>query len=630
MSDEQQNLSDSKSSESAGFGGMLTIVGAYFLKVLSAVLLGFIKGLGFIFTELKELLILFAKAIRWIFRDLTAPMKERIALNRELQKEMAAAKKIDQTAYKAASRKFWKSYIFGKSGLFFTSLNYLLPIISIIILISVIRYGSGIEYGISVEYKGKELGVINAESDYDEASREIKQRISYAGADSDSFDLNADLSLKLISGEDKMLTARQLANEILAASDEELSEGFGVYIDGNFIGAVKDKDAVQEALDENLLKYPIEGVVKEVTYKNDIEYVKGMFLTGSVLPEKQMIKLLTSSKKKKAVYVAQSDDTSATIAQKFSMDVNELEDMNAGLSKACRPGRLVNVTETESYLPIKYIREIELISFLDYETIEVETSELNLGTRETLVKGERGEKVNNIEITYVDGKEYARRNVGSKITKVPVVEQIGIGTYKARPYSADTKLYGTGQFAWPVDGGWVSDVFISDRNHKGFDIAADMGTDIYAAGDGVVVSAGWNPGGYGYFVMIDHLDGYQTVYAHMSQVYAIVDTQVKRGQLIGAVGSTGDSTGPHCHFEVRYMGVCYDPAQFMYTADYTEDMDVSERTTDIYGETAETTTTTVLDELTESISEEKTTTKKTTAKKKTTTTTSVYVERATH
>ncbi|MCR5110958.1 MAG: peptidoglycan DD-metalloendopeptidase family protein [Ruminococcus sp.] len=635
MSDEQQNLSDSKSSESAGFGGMLTIVGAYFLKVLSAVLLGFIKGLGFIFTELKELLILFAKAIRWIFRDLTAPMKERIALNRELQKEMAAAKKIDQTAYKAASRKFWKSYIFGKSGLFFTSLNYLLPIISIIILISVIRYGSGIEYGISVEYKGKELGVINAESDYDEASREIKQRISYAGADSDSFDLNADLSLKLISGEDKMLTARQLANEILAASDEELSEGFGVYIDGNFVGAVKDKDAVQEALDENLLKYPIEGVVKEVTYKNDIEYVKGMFLTGSVLPEKQMIKLLTSSKKKKAVYVAQSDDTSATIAQKFSMDVNELEDMNAGLSKACRPGRLVNVTETESYLPIKYIREIELISFLDYETIEVETSELNLGTRETLVKGERGEKVNNIEITYVDGKEYARRNVGSKITKVPVVEQIGIGTYKARPYSADTKLYGTGQFAWPVDGGWVSDVFISDRNHKGFDIAADTGTDIYAAGDGVVVSAGWNPGGYGYFVMIDHLDGYQTVYAHMSQVYAIVDTQVKRGQLIGAVGSTGDSTGPHCHFEVRYMGVCYDPAQFMYTADYTEDMDVSERTTDIYGETAETTTTTVLDELTESISEEKTTkkkttTKKTTAKKKTTTTTSVYVERATH
>ena len=109
---------------------------------------------------------------------------------------------------------------------------------------------------------------------------------------------------------------------------------------------------------------------------------------------------------------------------------------------------------------------------------------------------------------------------------------------------------------------------------KGFDIAADTGTEIYAAGNGVVVSAGWNPGGYGYFVMIDHLDGYQTVYAHMSQVYAKEGDPVMRGSLIGAVGSTGDSTGPHCHFEVRYMGVCYDPAQFMYTADWEKDVNI--------------------------------------------------------
>ena len=645
MSDEQQNASSADNQKSPGFGGMLTILGAYFLKLIAAILLGFISSFKFIFTEIKYISVLFAKAVRWIFRDLTAPMKERIALNHELQKEMAAAKKTNHEAYKAASKKFWLSYLFGKSGLVFTSLNYLLPVVSIIILISVIRYGKSMEYGIRVEYKGQELGVINAEADYDEAAREVKQRISYAGEETDTFDLNANFSLKLISGGDKMLSSKQLANEILSASDEELSEAYGVYIDGVFVGAVKDKDPIQEALDENLLKYPIEGIVKDVSYKNNIEYTKGMFLAESVLPERQMIKLLTSSKKKKAVYVAQSDDTSATIAQKFSMNVRELEDMNAGLSKGCRAGRLINVNETESYLPIKYIREMELVSFLDYETIEVETSELNLGTRETLVKGERGEKVNSIEITYVDGKEYARKTVGSKITKVPVVEQIGIGTYKARPYSADTKLYGTGQFAWPVDGGWVSDVFISDRNHKGFDIAADMGTDIYAAGDGVVVSAGWNPGGYGYFVMIDHLDGYQTVYAHMSQVYAVVDTQVKRGQLIGAIGSTGDSTGPHCHFEVRYMGVCYDPAQFMYTADYTEDMDLSERTTDIYGETVTTTTAEdYYDEYGEETEETESTTKKTTTKKKskktttkknstakkTTTTTAEPTEKATH
>ena len=617
-----------------GFGGLITIIGAYFAKVLSAIVLGIIKGFRFIFTEIKELFILFLKTVRWLFRDLTAPMKERAELNRELQRDMRAAKKESPEAYSAASKKFWRSYLFGKSGLVFTSLNYLLPLVSIFVLISVLRYGTSLEYGISVRHNNKELGVINAEADYDEAVREVKQRLSYTGSDEEPVDLNADFSLKLISGEDKILNSKQLANAILSSSDEELTEAYGVYIDGSFVGAVTDKDAVQEALDENLLKYPIEGVVKDVSYKNDIEYTKGMYLSGSVLDDKQMIKLLTSSKKKKAVYIAQSGDTSALIAQKFSMDVKELEDMNAGLSKKCRPGRLVNVTETESYLPIKYTREMELISFLDYETIEVETSELNLGARETLVKGERGEKVNSIEITYVDGKEYARKTVKSKITKVPVVEQIGIGTYTARPYSADTKLYGTGQFAWPVDGGWVSDVFISDRNHKGFDIAADMGTDIYAAGDGEVVSAGWNPGGYGYFVMIDHLDGYQTVYAHMSQVYATTGTTVKRGQLIGAVGSTGDSTGPHCHFEVRYMGICYDPAKFMYTADYTEDMDLTARTStaavDESGNTV-TTETTAVTSVSTSSSAKKSTTKKATSKKTSTTTTKAKkTKEATH
>lgn len=113
------------------------------------------------------------------------------------------------------------------------------------------------------------------------------------------------------------------------------------------------------------------------------------------------------------------------------------------------------------------------------------------------------------------------KRISSEITKEPVVEQIGIGTYSAHPDEGVMELYGSGEFGWPVDGGWISDTFISDRNHKGLDIAAPGGTDIYAAADGVVISAGWNPGGYGYFVQIDHLNGYQTVYGHMSTVFAV-------------------------------------------------------------------------------------------------------------
>ena len=557
-----------------GLSGFLAAAGIYLIKLISAILLFIIKGIRFIFTEIKELLILFAKALRWIFRDLSAPMKERMALNRELQRDMRNAKKQSRDAYKKASRKFWRSYIFGKSGVFFTAMNYLLPIVSIFFLVAVIRYGSKLEYGISVTYRNKEIGIINAESDYDAAARDVNQRISYTADDTKQVDLSAQLSLKIISGGEKILTSSQLANELLNASSEELVQACGVYVNNKFIGAVKDKTPVQDALNAKLLNYPIDGIVKEVSYKDKIDYIDGMYLKGSVMKNSEMIKMLTSSTRKPSVYIAGESDTPVTISKKYNMSLEDLEKLNPNIEKNFKVGKMVNVTETESYLPIQYIREMELVSMLDYETIEVETSSLNLGTQELLVKGVKGEKSSNIEITYVDGKEYSRKTVSAKITKVPVVEQIGIGTYKAHPDSPDTKIYGTGQFAWPVNGGWVSDVFISDRNHKGFDIAADAGTEIYAAGDGVVVSAGWNPGGYGYFVMIDHLDGYQTVYAHMNQVHVQAGDPVMRGSLIGEVGSTGDSTGPHCHFEVRYMGICYDPAQFMYTADWEKDVNI--------------------------------------------------------
>ena len=100
------------------------------------------------------------------------------------------------------------------------------------------------------------------------------------------------------------------------------------------------------------------------------------------------------------------------------------------------------------------------------------------------------------------------------------------------------------------------------------DIAAPAGTSIFAAKDGIIESAGWNPGGYGYFVLINHGDGYETVYGHCSALFVTQGQMVSRGQLIAAIGNTGNSHGNHCHFEVRYFGICYDPAAFINTAYY--------------------------------------------------------------
>ena len=118
--------------------------------------------------------------------------------------------------------------------------------------------------------------------------------------------------------------------------------------------------------------------------------------------------------------------------------------------------------------------------------------------------------------------------------------------------------YGSGAFIWPA-GNHVLSGNDYWSGHLGIDIAAGEGAPIYAADSGVVVFAGWATGGYGNMVMIDHGNGYQTVYAHMSSVSAGCGRSVGQGSIIGYAGSTGNSTGAHLHFEVRYLGGFVSP-----------------------------------------------------------------------
>ena len=129
---------------------------------------------------------------------------------------------------------------------------------------------------------------------------------------------------------------------------------------------------------------------------------------------------------------------------------------------------------------------------------------------------------------------------------------------------------GPGSFSWPVTGtitspyGWRSNPFGGSPDfHPGMDIAAPMGTTVTAAASGTVILAQWY-GGYGNFIMLDNGGGYSTGYGHLSHIYVSVGQQVQRGQAIGAVGSTGHSTGPHLHFEVRINGKTVDPASHLH------------------------------------------------------------------
>lgn len=110
----------------------------------------------------------------------------------------------------------------------------------------------------------------------------------------------------------------------------------------------------------------------------------------------------------------------------------------------------------------------------------------------------------------------------------------------------------------------IDPVYKVAKFHAGLDFAAPLGTPIYATADGVVKEASFNAGGYGNHVIINHGYGYQTLYGHMYQIKAHVGQSVKRGEVIGYVGSTGKSTGPHCHYEVHKNGPPVDPIYYFY------------------------------------------------------------------
>ena len=128
---------------------------------------------------------------------------------------------------------------------------------------------------------------------------------------------------------------------------------------------------------------------------------------------------------------------------------------------------------------------------------------------------------------------------------------------------------GNGSFVWPCSGpitsyyGWrVHPIFGTRKYHSGMDIAVDYGTPIHAAATGVVVYSGWM-GGYGYAIMIDHGGGLVTIYGHNSSLTVSEGQRVSQGQLVAYAGSTGYSTGPHCHFEVRLHGEVTEPLNYL-------------------------------------------------------------------
>jgi murein DD-endopeptidase MepM/ murein hydrolase activator NlpD len=162
---------------------------------------------------------------------------------------------------------------------------------------------------------------------------------------------------------------------------------------------------------------------------------------------------------------------------------------------------------------------------------------------------------------FIPGGKYTFHQPGAiplGITRTnPASAQVG-GAGSCPPISGGA--VGIGVFAFPTDRHYLSGFdYTPKTNHLGIDLAGNLGDNVYAADGGVVVYAGPNSYGYGNMIMIDHGTGFQTLYAHLSQIFVACGNNISGGQVIGAIGSTGHASGPHLHFEVRTASVVINP-----------------------------------------------------------------------
>lgn len=462
----------------------------------------------------------------------------------------------------AAGARMLGRVLLGKRGLLVTLCNWALPVISCVFLFNIVSYANSMTYALKLTVNGEFMGYVADESVFSDAEKIVQQRITYLESNTEMFSFESGYTVEMV-GYGSTMTKYQLADKMLESMGEEISYAYGMYIGNSFYGALESKDRVDKTLEELLDVYR-EGGEETVQFESQISYEPGLYLTESIVSEDSIIKLITSKKSVASYYTVVEGDSPYGILNDLGMTEEELAALNPGFSldSSLFVGDKLLINQEEPFLAVSVTRKETYEVATDYDTEYTEDSTHYQGSSTIVQPGVKGTDLVTADVSYINGVETRRKILTRKTVTEPVSEIISLGT-KEIPKNVTVSIpenMPVGQFLWPVggsDGGQISEMMYGYGGyygHGGIDIVAPYGTPIYAAESGTVILAQWYYG-YGNCVMIQHANGMVTVYGHASYLHVYAGQQVTMGQLIADVGSTGQSTGNHCHFEVRLGGM---------------------------------------------------------------------------
>lgn len=331
--------------------------------------------------------------------------------------------------------------------------------------------------------------------------------------------------------------------------------------------AVKDASAVETTLME-LMKYytgadnlsrimdtanPIQSLTETGTQYIGAKVVETVKVESSyaapdeVLSAEQMRRMMLYGQKEPQQTVTFGEDSSLWyIARDYGLTEEELILLNPqveGLKWGELLGMELDVTPLNPMIHVQTEQEQVNVAQISYETEYIDDETMLKGQTKVTQAGQNGEFLTRTKVEYVNGEQTNSTVVEETQLSEPVKEVITRGTKVVSGV-------GTGNWVWPTTSRSVTCGYLCYSGHYAIDISASTGQSVYAADNGVVVSASYNAA-YGNVILINHKNGYYTRYAHLNSMNVKAGDTVEAGQLIGGAGNTGNSTGTHLHFEIR-------------------------------------------------------------------------------
>ena len=331
-------------------------------------------------------------------------------------------------------------------------------------------------------------------------------------------------------------------------------------VNGQVLGVMNDEEALEGILTEIQSQYVTENTVDQDFVQNVA--IRAVYNDDSDSAPEEIYEVLTANTSGETTYDVVQGDTFNRVAYHNDMSATELQALNPDVDiNRLSIGDTLNVKQVIPFLSVETKEQVVYSEEIPCPIVDVDDPKMYVGDSKISKKGVVGEALIEAEVSYVNGVEQSREIISNSTVREPTESIKSVGTLP-RPKTASY-----GSYHWPVSGKITSYfgrryIFGGYNYHSGLDIAVPYGTAVKAADGGKVTYSGWQ-GSYGNLVIITHDNGTQTYYGHNSSLVVSVGTKVYRGQTIAKAGSTGVSTGNHCHFEIRVGGTAVDPLSYL-------------------------------------------------------------------